>query len=69
MPHYSISIIRAKIIDENALAYIIDQEQMINLRFRQALRAIMLEGLQDRVHYGKEALRAETTSDGSSTRA
>ncbi|GGD77751.1 FAD-dependent oxidoreductase [Paenibacillus nasutitermitis] len=31
---------------------------------RQTLRAIMLEGLQDRVHYGKEVLRAETTSDG-----
>ncbi|QNR65320.1 hypothetical protein IAQ67_15590 [Paenibacillus peoriae] len=63
--HYSISIIREKIIDEKALAYIIDQEQMINLRFRQTLRAIMLDGLQDRVHYGKEALRDETTSDGS----
>jgi 2-polyprenyl-6-methoxyphenol hydroxylase-like FAD-dependent oxidoreductase len=32
---------------------------------RQTLRTIMLEGLQERVHYGKEALRAETTSDGS----
>ncbi|SHE35329.1 2-polyprenyl-6-methoxyphenol hydroxylase [Seinonella peptonophila] len=41
----------------------------INLRTprqidRQTLRTIMLEGLQDRVHFGKEALRAETESDG-----
>ncbi|MCJ8007255.1 FAD-dependent oxidoreductase [Lederbergia wuyishanensis] len=31
---------------------------------RQTLRTIMLEGLQDRVHFGKEAVRVETTSDG-----
>lgn len=30
---------------------------------RQTLRAIMLEGLQDKVHFGKEAVRAETASD------
>lgn len=31
---------------------------------RQTLRTIMLEGLQDIVHYGKEAVRAESASDG-----
>lgn len=31
---------------------------------RQTLRTIMLEGLRDRVHFGKAAVRAETTSDG-----
>ncbi|WP_213526790.1 NAD(P)/FAD-dependent oxidoreductase [Paenibacillus sp. J31TS4] len=31
---------------------------------RQTLRTIMLEGLQDSVHFGKEAVRAESASDG-----
>lgn len=31
---------------------------------RQTLRTIMLEGLQDIVHFGKEAVHAETASDG-----
>lgn len=31
---------------------------------RQTLRTILLEGLQDSVHYGKEAVRAESASDG-----
>lgn len=31
---------------------------------RQTLRTIMLEGLQDRVYFGKKVVGAETTSDG-----
>ncbi|WP_314592126.1 NAD(P)/FAD-dependent oxidoreductase [Paenibacillus terrigena] len=31
---------------------------------RQTLRTILLEGLQDKVHFGKEAVRAESASDG-----
>lgn len=31
---------------------------------RQTLRTIMLEGLQDRIHYGKKAVRADAAADG-----
>lgn len=31
---------------------------------RTVLRAILMSGLEDRVHFGKEAIRADTTTDG-----